>query len=94
MTYAIQKDVPADAARRKAVRGRKYPFAQLAVNDMFFVPDRPENNLMTHASHMGRKLGRKFSTRHVFMRLRRDTWEHCNEGDEDAVLGIAVTRIE
>lgn len=80
-------------ARRKALRSRVYPYAELAVGDMFFVPNRPKNNLMTHTSNMGSRLGRKFSTRHVWMTKIEGKWQPANQGDAGAVQGIAVHRI-
>ena len=77
-----------------AVRPRKYPFTTLKVGEMFFVPDRTTNNLMSHASLMGRKLKRKFSTRLCWMTYGRGMWSSCNEGDPGAVQGIAVHRTE
>ena len=91
--HEIVRGVSPDVARSKAVKGRIYPYTELQVGDMFFVPDRPENNLMTHTSNMGKKLGRKFQTRHKWARKINDRWVFCNEGDEGAVLGIAVHRL-
>lgn len=90
--HEIIRDIPADMPRRKAVKGRVYPYEQLAVGDMFFVANRPKNNLMTHTSNMSKRLGRKFSTRHVWMCKVNDQWVSCNQGDNGAVLGIAVYR--
>ena len=92
--HEIVKGVAPEMSRRKAVKGRVYPYAELDVGDMFFVPNRPTNNLMTHSSNMGKRLGRRFSTRHVWKVRINDAWEPANQGDEGAVLGIAVHRIE
>ena len=91
--HEIVRSVPPEQAKRRAVKGRRYPYEQLGVGDMFFVPNRPRNNLMPHTSLMGSRLGRKFSTRHVYMRKVDAKWVPCNDGDPGAVLGIAVYRI-
>jgi len=75
-------------------RRRKYPLDQLEVGQFFLVPHRTKNNLTTHVSTTGRKLGRTFSTRLVWMREDKEQgdWVICEEGDEGAVTGIGVWR--
>lgn len=77
-----------------ALRTRKYPFTSMTVGEFFFVPNRTKNTLMSHASAMGRKLRRKFSTRLCWMAHRNGIWHSANEGDPGAVQGIAIHRTE
>ena len=92
------KNVPlpsAMASRTGSGRQRKYPFDTMEVGEMFFVPDREKNNLTTHASAVGRQLGRKFATRLTHMRPTGDEaapWEPCGADDPDANLGVGVWR--
>lgn len=89
------KNVPipsAVSARQRVGRRRKYPFNTMDVGEMFFVPNRTKNNLTTHASAVGRKLGRKFATRLMHMRDTGDHWEPCAESDDGAVIGVGVWR--
>lgn len=80
---------------RGNVHRKKYPFDELEVGGMFFVPNRSKNNLMSHTSRMGRKLGRKFATRLVYMAPDgKGGWVLADEGEDDAVLGIGVWRTE
>lgn len=90
----ISKNIPIPKAIRPASPSRrKYPFDELEIGDMFFVQDRPKNNLTTHASTVGRKLGRKFETRLCVMhQLRNGTWEPCDASHPKANLGIGVFR--
>jgi hypothetical protein len=61
---------------------------------MFFVPNRAKNTLATHTSSMGKALGRKFVTRLITMKKAGESWTLADAGDEDAVTGIGVWRIE
>lgn len=67
----------------------KYPFAQLEVGDWFFVPDRTKNNLSTLASLTGKKLGKQFSTRLLYVL----GIEEVTADTEGAVLGVGVWRV-
>ena len=74
--------------------------------DMFFVPGKDKNTLDPHASVVGRKLGRKFITRLLWMVQEQDgTWtnefqtmdgeaETVTYETEGAVLGVGVWRQE
>lgn len=89
------KNIPmpsAVASRRGKGRPRKYPFETMEIDDMFFVPNREKNNLTTHVSAVGRKLGKKFNTRYIYMREVNGELEHCEKGDEGAIGGIGVWR--
>lgn len=72
---------------------RKYPFEQMNLNDMFFVPDKKRNTLATHASTVGRDLKKKFTTRLLYMKQNNGNWEPCDQADKGAVLGVGVWRI-
>jgi len=93
--YKIQDGVPKPKpVTSGSSRRRKYPLDQLEVGQFFLVPHRTKNNLTTHVSTTGRKLGRTFSTRLVWMREDKEQgdWVICEEGDEGAVTGIGVWR--
>ena len=63
--FAVVKNVPIpDKVMPRNTRESKYPFATMDVGDAFFVP-KDKNTLATHASVVGRRLGRKFTTRMV-----------------------------
>lgn len=92
--YAIQKNVPQPKlSRSPVVSRRKYPFEDMEVSDMFFVPNKDKNTLTTHASTVGKKLNRKFKTRMVHMHRQDDEWEFCEADTKGAVQGIAVWRV-
>jgi len=93
--HEVQKDVPIPKTIRTAPPARrKYPFDKMEVGDMFFVPDKTKNTLATHASTTGKKLGRKFVTRLVFMKEGLDGWTPCEQDEEGAVQGVGVWRVE
>lgn len=88
---AVHKGVPLPSP----VRGAriKWPWADMKVGDMFFIPERDRNTMATLAWSTGKKLGRKFSTRLCWMRHTRDDgWVLAEEGERRAVLGIGVWR--
>ncbi len=91
--HEVQSGVPIPKAMRSSTgKRRKYPFEDMEVGDMFFVPDKKKNTLATHASTTGKALGRKFSTRLTFMKQTDDGWVSCDPDDEDAVRGVGVWR--
>jgi len=93
--HSIQKSVPIPKKARPALPSRrKYPFHEMEVGDMFFVPGKKKNTMATHASTTGKKLGRKFVTRMAWMRETLEGWEVCDKDHEDAVQGIGVWRTE
>lgn len=91
---STQKNVPVAKTLRKP-RQRKYPFEEMAVGDMFFVPHRKKNNLTTHVSTVGKDLGKKFTTRLTHMRkTSAGKWEPCDPDQKDSVQGVGVWRTE
>jgi len=96
--YTTLKNVPVPtvaATRAGGHRARKYPLDTMEVGEMFFVAHRTKNNLTTHVSAVGKKLGRSFATRLVYMRATStapDKWELCGPDDDGAVQGIGVWR--
>lgn len=94
--YEVKKNVPQPKVfRAQRPARRKYPFEEMSVGDMFFVPNKTRNTLATHVSTTGKALGRKFATRLVTMRQTRDAgWELCEPNDPAAVTGIGVWRTE
>lgn len=63
MTYEVQSGVAIPPPVRGS-RPSKYPFATMAVGDVFFVVNAPKA-FAGQVSSVGRRLGRKFATRRV-----------------------------
>ena len=64
---------------RAAYRPRKYPLTSMKLDDWFFVPHKTADQIASHISVAGKKIGRKFSVRsHV----------------ENGVEGVVIVRIE
>lgn len=94
MSFPLLKNVEKPKTLRlNATRAPKYPFAQMEVGDAFLIPNKTKNTMTTYANDQGRALGRKFSTKLCWMRDDEDDgWVLCEEGHEDAVIGIGVWR--
>lgn len=93
--YEVQKNVPLPKAdRSNQPRKLKYPFEDMEVGDMFFVPNKTKNTLAIYASHQSRKLKRKFSTRLTYMVHLDEGWVPCEADDLGAVQGVGVWRVE
>lgn len=86
----VNQGVPLPRVRRP--RLSKYPFETMTVGEFFFIPDRLTNTVTVRASNEGRRLGKKFRTRMVFMREHIDGWKLCERDDQFAVRGIGVWR--
>lgn len=71
---------------------RKYPFDQMEIGDMFFVPNKKKNTISTHISTEGNSRGMKLATRLCHMRQTEAGWEPANEGEPGAVQGVGVWR--
>lgn len=93
--HEVQKNVPVPkVVKPEAPKRRKYPFEDMAVGDMFFVPGKAKNTLTTHTSTVGKKLGRKFITRLTYMVETLEGWQQAGPDDEGAIQGIGVWRTE
>lgn len=93
--HKIQKKIPVPKTfRPRSSIHRKYPFEEMQIGDMFFVPEKTRNTLAPHASTMGKELSRKFVTRLLFMSKKNGDWEACDPNDKGAVLGVGVWRIK
>ena len=91
----VTRDIPIPKTIRAVPdMQRKYPFHTLEVGDMFFVPERKKNNLYAHVSVVGRKLGRKFTSKLTYMRKTKTGWVVSEASNKTAVLGIGVWRVE
>lgn len=66
----------------------------MKVGEMFFSPNHETNTMTTLAWSTGKKLGRKFTTRLVWMRKRAGDWEQVGETARGAVQGIGVWRVK
>jgi hypothetical protein len=86
----ITKNVPVPLkSTRTAPSKRRYPFDEMEVGDMFFVP-RDKNNMSTHASTVSKQLGRKHVTRLLWMKESVEGWVPAEKGEGGAVLGVGV----
>lgn len=66
MTIAIEKEIEMPATERKLTpRKSKYPFAEMELNDSFFLPDRVAKSFTPTVYAAGKRLGRKFAVRSV-----------------------------
>ena len=93
MDYILEHtDVP-KTVHRPYLRPRKYPFHAMQPGMRFFVPDAKPGTLMSLASATGKRLGWKFVTRKLHMRLVGGKWEQCSADDKGAKLGVAVYRV-
>lgn len=90
----IQKNVEMVKVYREKPPRKKYPFDEMEVGDMFFIPHKDKNTMMSLASAAGRRLGRKFATRMTFMVEVEGNWLPCTDKAPDRVSGIAVWRME
>lgn len=93
MAYHVQKHIPIPRKSR-TVKARKYPFREMEVGDMFFVPDMEANKLVAYVSAEGRELGRRFVTRLTYMVLKRKQWVPAEADTPGATKGIGVWRVE
>jgi hypothetical protein len=88
----IKKRVPMPKPRRPE-RQHKYPFAAMAVGDMFFVPGGNAKSVSSYASLIGSRLGKKFTTRSVFAVHRSDGWAVVEDPETPkAMEGVGVWR--
>lgn len=93
--HEVQKNVPVPkVTKADGPKRRKYPFEDMAVGDMFFVPGKTKNTLTTHCSTVGKKLGRKFITRLTYMVETLEGWEQAEPTVDGAIQGIGVWRTE
>jgi hypothetical protein len=91
----VQKGSKLPKPIRNSTRQPKYPFADLKVNEFFFLEGRETNTMYSYAWLQGQKLKRKFSTRLTYMRtVRGKGWQPAEEGDKGAVIGVAVYRVK
>lgn len=91
--HEVQRNVPLPKVVKTEGR-RKYPFEDMAVGDMFFVPGKTKNTLTAITSTAGRKLKRKFTTRLCYMVETRDGWKQAAPTAKNAVLGVGVWRVK
>lgn len=93
--YEVSKNVPIPKASRPSPSPRRrYPFEDMEVGDMFFIPNKSKNTFTTQTSTAGKLLGRKFVTRLTRMVLTEDGWEPCEADDPDGVQGIGCWRVK
>lgn len=90
----IKKRVPLPAPVR-GHRPRKYPFEDMAVKDMFFVPGGSAKSVASYASRIGARIRKKFNTRQVYAVHRSDGWQIVDDvtNHPKAVRGVGVWRI-
>ena len=63
--FEIVKDVPLPTKSASPAKASKYPFADMVVGDMFFIPGKTKNTFAAHASAVGKRMKMKFVTRIV-----------------------------
>ena len=91
--HEVQRNIPVPKPEKaQPSRRKKYPFESMGIGDMFFVPNRSRNNLMSLASSTGRTLSRKFTTRLTYMVESLDGWRQATKDTPSAVQGIGVWR--
>lgn len=71
----IEKNVPLPANNREV----KFPFAEMEVNDSFFVEGRTTKSFASITQHWRRKMNHRYATRNV---------------EENGVKGVRVWRVE
>lgn len=92
--HEVQKNIPMPkVAKTSPPARRKYPFEDMAVGDMFFVPNKTRNTLTTHVSTVGKSLNRKFTTRLTYMVESLDGWTQATKDTPNAIQGIGVWRV-
>lgn len=94
--YEILVDVPIPQSVRHVVprRSRKYPLDVLRVGEMFFIPHRPSKAVAPHISVQGKRLGRKFAVRMLYMYKPGLFWEPADEETPGATFGTGVWRVK
>lgn len=91
--HEVQKNIPMPKVTRDPPR-RKYPFDEMEVGDMFFVPGKDRNTLTAHVSTTGKMLGRKFTTRLTYMVETTRGWKQAKPDTEGAIQGVGVWRVK
>ena len=66
----------------------------MAVGEFFFVANKQSNTIVPYVSERGRTLGRKFTTRLEWMRREGKRWVKATKGEDGAVQGVGVYRVE
>jgi hypothetical protein len=96
--FQVQEVVDRPKVARVAPPPRKriYPFETMEIGHFFFVPlkeGKTKNTLSTHASSVGKLLGKKFHTQLAYM-IKNDEglWETAHQNDEGAIRGVYVER--
>jgi len=86
MSFATQNE-PLPPPR---FRSRKYPLDTLVVGEWFFVPNKRSDQIASHVSHVGKRLGKRFSVLARRMSQHGDHWRADAEGE----VGVMVLRVE
>lgn len=95
--YQIQKDGlrPAGERRQAAKQPRrKFPVESMEPGDSFFVHEKRGKSVSSYISRITKNLPGRFATEASHARFADDRWVSCGEGDEGAVAGVTVTRVE
>ena len=88
----IKKKIPFPEPKREYPR-RKYPFEEMKVGDMFFVPRGSSRSISSYASSVGRNLDKKFATRSVLAIYTTLGWTITEDPKaRKVVAGIGVWR--
>lgn len=81
--------------RKPSDSQRKYPFADLKVGQMFFIPGRDKNTLSAHMSASAAKLKIKLRSKVGYGKKdKRGVWIGVPEGTKGAKIGLGVWRVK
>lgn len=97
MAFDIRKGIskPATSVRPPPPKRESvYPFEKMAVGDCFLIPHKDKNNMSSLIYAKGKELGRRFSSRLVWMVKFEDGWDIVEEGTANAVKGVGIWRDE
>lgn len=92
--YEIKKGIPIPGNPTGHSGRRIYPFQELDVGDMFFIPNRQKNNFAPHTWKYGKRHNVSFTTRLCYMKETLEGWAPCEETEKGAVRGIGVWRVK
>lgn len=96
--YVPQDGIPVPPVDYSPRTKSKYPFANMVVGQMIFVPGRTGKNLPSYVSRRTRNLPGKFITRHCWMRRRHTgskwSWVECDPKTDGATEGTGIWRVE
>jgi len=93
--FNVVKGVPLPPINRmpSGVR-RKYPIANMALGDWFFVPGRSTKSVSAYISRIAKTSPSRFTTRPAWGIKNNNAWVPSKPGEPGAVEGTGVWRVE